>query len=399
VLALPFSPGCPRLRVLCRRVESMHIGRIRSWLVRMLSIAVVLLIVVAPRRSTGAEHAVAYRAALLEALAAKDRALDSGKAEDWTRALELLRRADAVQSAAVTKYEIAFAAAQLDQVDVALEHYQKAIAAGLPERASDRAQEYIRSNLARVARLQIDGPSGTVINLNGERRGQLPLPTFMYVMPGAISIEAVFPNATRRERDLTLAAGRLSHIVIEPVEAEEVIVDAGATTQDKDAVARSRNVEQVEGRRSADSLIRKSSATHASKAGGSSLRRVGWTLAATGATLAAVSAAFIPIASSKVSSSRDALRNACDVQLNGPDTCAHSQQGRWEEAQSASNSIATWKMARAVSWVGLVTGVAMTLGGSAVILRSRPAGEHPRRAWSFSVNTGQMQVSYGTELW
>jgi hypothetical protein len=358
---------------------------------------IVSLLVLVPSPSSGAEPISPYRIALTEALAAKDRALDSGKVEDWTRTLELLRRADAIQTAAVTKYEIALAASRLGQVDVALENYDAANVLGLPDKASERAQEYIISHLAQVAQLQIEGPAETLILVRGVERGRLPLTRFVYIGPGTVELEAILPDARRVERTLQLTAGQIARTVIEAEEPESAVVNTALALD----AAVSKEAERDDARINPATSPPRGRMASTSTPGRrhSDLRHVGWALAASGATMAALSVAFMPIAYSRISSSRDALRNACEVQEGNLDNCAHSKQGRWEEAQSASNAVATWRMARTVSWVGLVTGLAVTLGGTAVVLRAGPRDERPLATMQLSLNAHELQISYAAEVW
>lgn len=393
------QPRVPRMRAGARRTGThARFADLRSYVSGLIWLCVFTVSLFGLCPCSHAKQAPSYRNTLLVALAAKDRALDSGDPADWATTLDLLQRADALQATAVTKYEIGFAAAQLDKLDIAIENFQAAIQRGLSGKASERAREYIVSHLAQMAQVHLEGPAGTAILLRGAERARLPLSTFIYVAPGPVTLEAVFPNQQRVERHLELAAGRITRALLEPDETqppplqERLASLRGVNNQD------SASAEPHGSGEARASFALHQTATPSAIKPSRSRRQAGWALAAAGATVAVLSGAFMPVAYSGVTSSRNALRDACEVQLGGPDTCSHAKQGRWQEAQSASNAVATWKMARTVSWVGLLTGLAATLGGGALIAQPWK-GEHALATMQMSFDPYALQVSYRAPLW
>ena len=355
-------------------------------------------------RSFAAEGTQTYRDALLRALVAKDKALDSDTAENWAETLRLLRTADAIQTVAVTKYEIALAAAELGQTDVAVENYEAGLNLGLPEKASDRARDYIVSHVSQLAQLQIDGPAETQILLRGVVRARLPRSQFINVAPGSVELEALFPDGRHAQQTLLLTAGRISKIVVTADDSESTTaISKGATEMANKPMSaadsdRPHTIPWLVAPAASNnrSLPNATTAAHRRSPVPSS---PGWALVASGTTAAILSAAFIPITYARLSTSRDALRNACAVQTGGSDGCDHSKRGRRDEAQSASNSIATWKMARTVSWAGLFAGLAVTLGGSTLLVSSKHPAVPALTSVLISAGTQQVQISYATPLW
>lgn len=61
------------------------------------------------------------RLQLVTAVAAKEKALDSGRVQDWERTLELFQQLHAEHASAATAYEIGVAAGQLARDDIAFE--------------------------------------------------------------------------------------------------------------------------------------------------------------------------------------------------------------------------------------------------------------------------------------
>ncbi|HET9932620.1 MAG TPA: tetratricopeptide repeat protein, partial [Polyangiaceae bacterium] len=97
-----------------------------------------------------------------------------------------------------------------------------------------------------------------------------------------------------------------------------------------------------------------------------------WVLLGSGATLSILALGFVPITERQLARRREVLRSACALQTDGPDTCAHAKPGQWETAQSASDSIALWKTARNLSWVGLGVGVSVLAADGLALLLSAP---------------------------
>jgi len=372
---------------------------LRAYVRQTLRVLTFLILGFSAAHTFAAEGTQTYLDALLRALAAKDKALDSGTAENWAETLRLLEAADAIETVAITKYEIALAAAQLGQTDVAVENYEAGLNLGLPERVSDRARDYIVNHVSQLAQLQVDGPSGTQILLRGVVRARLPHPLFIWVSPDSVELEALFPDGRHVQQALLLAAGRISKIVVTLDHAgSSMAISEGVTN----ATSNSVRTDGSDDLRAIPSVAAPaasfSNATPVAHERSPVLSSLGWAWVASGATAAILSAAFIPVTYSRLSRSRDVLRNDCDVQTGGSDGCDHSKLGRRDDAQSASNSIATWKAARTVSWAGLFAGLAVTLGGGTLLMNSKHAAVPTLTSVLISAGTQQVQVSYATPL-
>jgi hypothetical protein len=351
-------------------------------------------LVILPAVCFGAED-TEHRTTLLQALKAKDKALDSGSMQDWKETLALLREADSLQSAAVTKYEIAFAATQLGHTDFALQNFAEALRLGLPDSAATHAREFVAKHITQMAHLRLEGPEGTVIFLRDIERTTLPRAEYLYSVPGPLTLKAVFRDGSRITRTFSAAPGQILSIVVEPNTPETVapsdVFPKGVKVATLEPAPRALSVQQTPG-----SPGDQAPPTDGKTAYGKS--RIAWTTLAAGATVSALSAAFIPITYARLSSNRSSLRNACEVQVNGPDSCAHAKQNRWQEAQSASNAIATWKTARAVSWAGLVTGLVATIGSTAMVHQTASV-RHPSPPVRVSWDAQEVQVFYTGQLW
>jgi hypothetical protein len=125
-----------------------------------------------------------------------------------------------------------------------------------------------------------------------------------------------------------------------------------------------------------------------------SKRKTSLILLSAGASVGVITAVFIPISANRIERRRQALLANCDVQVNGPDSCAHAKPGQQDNAQSASNSIATWKMVRTTAWVGLAAGAAAAAtGGSLLIFSNRKPSESPNAA-QVSFDTRHLLLFY-----
>ena len=345
-----------------------------------------------------------YRDALVLALSAKEKALDSNRAEDWTEALQLLEQADSILATAATKYEIGCAAAQLEQDDIAVENYQMALRLGLPEKASQKARTFIKTHVAQLAQLSIEGPAGTSVFLGGVQRGRLPLSEFIFVKPGLVELEALTLENLSRHEILVLEAGRITTTLLRPDDLDDS--SSAKTLEQHTKTAPEAPAVQPEpvipATHSIDrenlSQSRWGDAPAASHQHNSSWRSTGWLLMGAGSTVSVLSAVFVPIANKMVSSSRLALRDACNPQFNGPDSCAHSKPGRLQEAQSASDSIATWKMARTVSWVGLGAGLSAAISGAVLVLTADTHREVSPAQLRYSFEPHSVEFSYQAQF-
>ncbi len=328
----------------------------QSGLPRCLLWITVCLLVLTFADTTFAEDE--YRAAMVRAVAAKEKALDSNLPQDWAEALKQLRIADAIRATAESKYEIGVAASKLEQQDIAVENYTAALELGLAAAASAKARSYITEHAPHLAQIQIEGPDGTRILLNGVERAQLPNATALFIVPGSIVLEAITEGKEHTTRNLMLAEGQVEVVSLSANERQQDPLPPPTNEKSETQVPQNSRM---------STPSRPSSHLSTSHDVWWTKPRTGKLLLAAGATLSVLSVSFIAISNHEVSDSRRTLLSLCAVQTGGPDTCAHAKVGQWDNAQSASNSIATWKMVRTTSWVGLVTGVAAMMGGTAVL--------------------------------
>jgi hypothetical protein len=325
-----------------------------------------------------------YRAAMRRAVAAKEKALDSNLPQDWAETLKQLRIADAIRTTAESKYEIGVAASRLDQEDIAVESYTAALELGLAAAASAKARNYITEYALHLAQIRIEGPDGARILLNGIERAQLPNAKAIFIAPGSVVLQAITEDKEPTTRNLTLAEGRVEVVSLNANERQQDSLPP-PTSKEPETQTRSlgsKATANVHGQNSmASSPSRPSPHSSSSRDAWLSKTRTGKLLLVAGATMSVLSVSFIAISNHEVSASRKTLLGLCAVQTEGPDTCAHARAGQWDSAQSASNSIATWKVVRTTSWVGLVTGVAAMIGGTAVLVRANSsAPESPPQA-------------------
>jgi len=336
-----------------------------------------------------------YRAAMVRAVAAKEKALHSNLDQDWADALNRLKFADSIRATAATKYEIGFAAARLGQEDLAVETYAIALELGLSGTAGDKARAYVLYHSSKLAFLRVEGSDDTRIFVRGVERARLPHASFIYVRPGSIAIEAITVTNEHIAKILTLTAGQVESVSLN---ATQLAPSSNLPSTDEvsaihQPVSRSNSATNtgVEGRSGKVSHQSRSNYADSNRAPFPQ-RRTGWLLLSAGTTVSVLSIAYIAISNRKVADSRQALLVNCDLQVNGPDSCAHPKPGRKGDAQSASDSIATWEMARTTSWVGLGAGLLTMIGGA--VLLSVPNPEAPGSIPRVSLDPHFLELSY-----
>jgi hypothetical protein len=319
-----------------------------------------------------------YRALLLRAMAAKEQALDSHTSTDWEETLRRLRETDAIRATPESKYEIAFAEAQLGHTDLALETYELALEMGLTGTAAAKARTFANEQAPRLSQLDVYGEEGGRVIVGDVGRGQLPFKKPLFVLPGTIKVELITRDNRRVERQLSLVAGQLQTLHLDARSGNNSSVPSNdslatqanfnAATLAPKAVAMTRPF--VTERSTVSNSLK---GRFDSTTGGTAWRRTGWLLLGAGTAVGALGVVFIPTSAKRLADSRQALFAACDVQLNGPDSCANAKAGRQQEAQIASNSIATWKGVRTASWVSSATGLAAAATGATLLMLSKPS--------------------------
>lgn len=314
-----------------------------------------------------------YRAALLRAMVAKEQALDSHSSSDWEETLRRLQQADAIKATAEATYEIAYAEAELGRSDIAVETYERALALGLTGTAADKARSFVAEQKLKLARVEVFGEPGSRVRMRGVKRGELPLTRPLYVLPGTLNLELITPANRHFERQLMLIAGDL-----ETVHFETETVGASAATRSLVLPPAPASNPSAEPSNTASTF---------------SPRQTGWLLVGTGTTLGVLGAVFIPISGKLVNERRQALAAACEVQLSGPDSCAHAKPGRQSEAQSASNSSATWEMVRDTSWVATAVGLTAATTGAILLVSSKANTKSRPVAPRVTLGKGALEIS------
>jgi hypothetical protein len=280
--------------------------------------------------------------ALIRAVAAKERALELDDPLHWDEALRRFREADALGSTYETQYEIGNAAAQLEQRDVAVQAFERAIALGVKGRALQRAAAYVEANAAALSRLLVRGPAGARVFIAGEPRGRLPLETALVVYAGKLTVSLRLEDTRELSQTYDARTDQVHELMFRaPPPA------SGFSGRSVDAVAAPRATTLP--------LVALSA----------------------GAATALAGAILLPLSSAQLSKRREALASACDVQ-GQQDGCDHAKLGRQNEAQANANSIATWKFARGVGWSALGGGLVASGVGLWLMSRSSKTSEPHR---------------------
>jgi hypothetical protein len=275
----------------------------------------------------------AYDAALARAIAAKERALDRNDPASWEDALHRFEEAARIRPTKEAKYELALAASQLRQDDLAVESYEAAVALGLEGSPLDKARAYLDEKAAAMGRVSIAGPPGTVIRV-AQRQRTLPLERAMVLFPGSYALRWTV-QGRESTRSVRIVAGEALTIDLESAhEGSSPPVGAGDRDR-KDSVQPDRVLP--------------------------------WTLVGSGAGLVVVGGATVLGASLMLSSNRDGLKEVC-AQLDGRDSCAFSYVGKQQEAQSKVDGIATAKAFRTGGWVGVGLGAGLAAVGGVLLL-------------------------------
>lgn len=158
------------------------------------------LLLLAALLAASPARADSYDEALREGAAARDRARETGESSDWRRAVQEFERAIVARDTSEARFELAEAATELENVAVAYESYELALQAGLSGKAADVASAFIDAHSDQVARLELRGPVGSSVVVNGEPRGRLPLARPLVVPAGRVHLRVVSPEAAPWEK-------------------------------------------------------------------------------------------------------------------------------------------------------------------------------------------------------
>jgi hypothetical protein len=156
-----------------------------------------------------------YEETLREGVAARDRARASERSSDWQHAQELFARAAAEHDTPEARFELAEAASELDNVAIAYESYEISLDKGLSGKAAEIARAFMAAHEDEVARLELVGPTGSSVFVNGQRRAQLPLARPLVVPAGRVRLGLVAPRAAPWEEAVHFDAQVLMHLAPE----------------------------------------------------------------------------------------------------------------------------------------------------------------------------------------
>lgn len=299
-------------------------GRVRPVRARGLLSTLLVLVTLG-----GSAHAEGYASAVARAASARDRALETGSAHDWQEALELFAAAVELEPTVDAKFEFAEAAAHLGLDDEAFAAYEDAVALGLEGRAAERARKFLAEHASALGRLELVGPEGARVYVDGRARGRLPLARALPVMPGTRRLQLDAAGYQPFEQELVFEAER-------PVTLSPRLLPAPhpAPVSAKAPNARSDPREPSSGN--------------------------GWALPVlvAGGGFVLLGTATIVVSSMALGNKRDELARECAV-VRG-DECAATTATSVSEAQSIGNEILALKTAR---WAGIG---AAALGAGAV---------------------------------
>jgi hypothetical protein len=151
-------------------------------------------------------HAGTYDDALRDGAAARDVAQQSHLPADWERARRLFERAVAARDSMAARFELAQAAAELGEVDVAYESHELALEHGLSGRAAGIARAFLDAHRGDVARVDVVAPAGTRVVVNGRERARAPLSRPLVVPAGVVRLGLIAPESKPWEESRELEA-------------------------------------------------------------------------------------------------------------------------------------------------------------------------------------------------
>jgi len=302
----------------------------------------------------------AYDAALRRAVAQKERALDHNTPDQWESALRLFIAADRVKQTKECKFELGYAAEQMQQHDVALGAYEAALRLGLSGSAASHAESFVQAQAPTFGRLDVRGEAGAEVWVGGYQRGVLPLSGALPVFPGQGAVQLVTPKATTRLA-FDVAAGQI--VVVEAPPPVPLAAPAAAVA-----------AAPAEPKSSPPASAPPPEAPPPSQQAGDSYAVLGWSLAAGGAVVAGVGVTFAALAPGMIQQGRTDLGRYCAVP-QGADACETANAGQIVQAQDAVNSIATWKSLETVGWVGVGVGAAALTTGVLVLVLPGRSGD------------------------
>jgi hypothetical protein len=277
----------------------------------------------------GAAFAQDYRTALAHGAEARDRAEETGDPADWIEALGAFDEASQLNQTKEAKFELANAAAHLQLDDEACSEFLEALWLGLTGKAATFAEAYIESHRQGLATLNVLGPAGALLTINGRRRGLLPLNQPLFVRPGAVQLDLDLNGLRLWDQSLSLQAGA----------AQSVWAQVSTLSR----------------------TAREPSATHIEPPHSAPVHAWGTPVLIAGGTVATVGVALIVVTSALIPGETSSLRGNCVVLQEGD--CVGTTASKRDAAQAAADHLETERNLR---WAGLGTTIvglgALTVG-------------------------------------
>lgn len=324
---------------------------------------------------SGSALADSYDAALVRAVAAKERALESNDPARWDDALLRFQEARRIRETKETAYELGVAATRLRQDDLAVEFYAAALDLGLDGSALEKARRFLAEHRSKMGRLAIQGPAGTQIWVGGRLRGTLPLSRPLVLFPGKQLIRTESSEGDT-SHTVDIEAGAVAALVLSTTPAPPPSLPR-SRQRPKDALLTSRSAPDTgmpPGLRDPDNSV-------------------AWGGIGAGATLAILGGALVVGTTLSLNGRRSELRALCEVP-DGQDDCIYARPGQQEEAQSKVNAIATTKAIRTGGWIGLGIGSALAGAGGLMLMNGDGSDDaHPAASWSVSWQSDLVSVA------
>jgi hypothetical protein len=328
---------------------------------------VALLLAVLPCNRAWAQT---YDSALLDGVAARDRALETDSERDWQRALQHFARAMTVQPSKEAAFELAQAAARLNLIAEAYGSYEEALALGLTGKAEGLARRFISENEARVGRIDVRGPPGATLSVDEQPRGELPLPRPLVVLAGERQVSLAQPGFRRASVRVDVSSGSVRAIELELV-AERPLNGSSAPLPHAELGP---SAQPPLGAPAGHGV------TAAQRPEEPSSDAPAWARP----TLIAGSALFVTgiagwVATSLLlSDARGDLRASCsEFSADEPDVCTEATTSQGDQAQSAANRVVTYENLRWVAIGSAGVGLAVAVIGLVPLLTSdSPAPLH-----------------------
>jgi PEGA domain-containing protein len=329
-----------------------------AWLSRAL-VALVLL-------TCALARAQSYDSALLDGVAARDRALETDSESDWRRALQHFARAMAQQPSKEAAFELGQAAAHLKLTADAYAAYETALELGLSGKAKALAQLFIGENEDLVGRVAVTGPAGASLSVDDELRGELPLARPLVVLVGEHQVSLTKPGFRRASLRVDVGSGSVHALALELTAEPATVAAPMPDAQSERPTAAGAHV--------AETSPRVTAAQRPEQPRGDATPWARPTLIA-GSALFVTGIAGWVATSLLVSDARRDLRASCSaLDARDPDVCAETTSPRRAQAQAAANRLLTFKNLRWVAIGGAGVGLAAgALGLVPLLTNDSPA--------------------------